>query len=42
MLKKAFLFYLFLFSSITFAQSFVATVDNNKVAEKMNASLRFF
>ena len=41
MLKKAFLFYLFLFSSITFAQSFVATVDNNKVAENDRFQLQF-
>ena len=41
MLKIAFLFYLFLFSSITFAQSFVATVDNNKVAENDRFQLEF-
>ncbi len=41
MLKKAFLFYLFLFSAITFAQSFIATVDNNKVAENDRFQLQF-
>ena len=41
MLKKAYLFYLFLFSAITFAQSFVATVDNNKVAENDRFQLQF-
>jgi hypothetical protein len=41
MLKKAFLFYLFLFSAITVAQSFIATVDNNKVAENDRFQLQF-
>lgn len=41
MLKKTFLIYLFLFSAITFAQSFVATVDNNKVAENDRFQLEF-
>jgi len=41
MLKNAFLFYLFLFSAITVAQSFIATVDNNKVAENDRFQLQF-
>ena len=41
MLKKSFLLFLILFSSINFAQSFVATVDNNKVAENDRFQLEF-
>lgn len=41
MLKKSFLLFLILFNSIIFAQSFVATVDNNKVAENDRFQLEF-
>jgi hypothetical protein len=41
MFKKLFLLFLILFSSINFAQSFVATVDNNKVAENDRFQLEF-
>ncbi len=41
MLKKTFLIYLFLFSVTAFSQSFIATVDNNQVAENDRFELRF-
>jgi hypothetical protein len=41
MLKKSFLLFLILFNSINFAQSFFASVDNNKVAENDRFQLQF-
>ncbi|MCU0342374.1 MAG: BatD family protein, partial [Ignavibacterium sp.] len=41
MLKKTLLIYLFLFSVAAFSQSFIATVDNNQVAENDRFELRF-
>jgi hypothetical protein len=41
MLKKSFILFLILLSSINLAQSFVATVDNNKVAENDRFQLEF-
>jgi len=41
MIRKLFLLFLIIYSTINFAQSFVATVDNNKVAENDRFQLEF-
>lgn len=41
MIRKLFLLFLIIYNTINFAQSFVATVDNNKVAENDRFQLEF-
>jgi hypothetical protein len=41
MIRKLFLLFLIIISTVNFAQSFVATVDNNKVAENDRFQLEF-